>query len=133
MRFIDDSLATNVLPTLAALASFPNERLALLLGGYDRGVDYSELIAVLDARAAPTLVIGLPDSGPRLVAAIAEVTTRTETASADSVATATAMGAAWASGDGVVLLSPAAPSFSQFTSWKERSAAFSSAVEALST
>ena len=51
--FIDDSLATNVLPTLAALASFPDEPLAILLGGYDRGVDYDELIGALADRAAP--------------------------------------------------------------------------------
>jgi len=41
------------------------------------------------------------------------------------------VGAAWVGERGVVLLSPAAPSFSQFASWKERSAAFRGAVEAL--
>jgi UDP-N-acetylmuramoylalanine--D-glutamate ligase len=128
LRFIDDSLATNVLPTLAALASFPDEPLAILLGGFDRGVDYDELVGALAERAAPTLVIGLPESGPRLVAAIAKRGGDTETAVAASVAEATALGAAWAREGGVVLLSPAAPSFSQFTSWKERSAAFRAAV-----
>ena len=131
VRFVDDSLATNVLPTLAALASFEGERIALLLGGYDRGVDYTELIETLIDRAAPTLVIGLPESGGRLVEAIAAAGGRTETATAATVDEATSLGAAWAQGGGVVLLSPAAPSFTQFASWKERSEAFRHAVATL--
>ena len=65
------------------------------------------------------------------MAAIAERAGDTETAVAPSVAEATRLGAAWASDGGVVLLSPAAPSFSQFASWKERSTAFRSAVAQL--
>ena len=85
LRFIDDSLATNVLPTLAALRSFPDERLALLLGGYDRGIDYSELLGVLAERHAPTLVVGLPDSGARLVAELDAAGGAAETTTAGSV------------------------------------------------
>jgi UDP-N-acetylmuramoyl-L-alanine---L-glutamate ligase len=131
VSFVDDSLATNVLPTLAALDSFPHERLALLLGGHDRGVDYTELIEALANRAAPTLVLGLPASGPRLVEAISSMSSTTETAAVGSVAEAVRVGAAWVGDEGVVLLSPAAPSFSQFASWKERSEAFRAAVAAL--
>jgi len=131
VRFVDDSLATNVLPTLAALATFEGEPLALLLGGYDRGIDYSELIDVLATRDAPTLVIGLPDSGEHLVRAIAEKATSTVTSAASSVAEATVKGFAWARPGGVVLLSPAAPSFSQFESWKDRSRAFRDSVASL--
>jgi UDP-N-acetylmuramoylalanine--D-glutamate ligase len=133
VRFVDDSLATNVLPTLAALASFADDRLAILLGGYDRGVDYDELVAALAARSAPTMVIGLPDSGRRLTEEIRARTSRTETAMASGVEEAVQIGAAWAEGDGLVLLSPAAPSFSQFPSWKERSEAFRLAVASLTT
>ncbi len=131
VRFIDDSLATNVLPTLAALDAVRGHRVALLLGGHDRGIDYHSLITALQRRGEPTLVIGLPDSGPRLVEAIAATPTTTEVRTADSVAEATALGYAWADPDGVVLLSPAAPSFSQFTSWKERSASFRAAIDEL--
>jgi UDP-N-acetylmuramoylalanine--D-glutamate ligase len=132
LRFVDDSLATNVLPTVAALEAFPTERLALLLGGHDRGIDYTELIDVVAARPAPTLVVGLPASGARLVEAIERTTRSTETAIARSVDEAVALGAEWVGDEGVVLLSPAAPSFSQFASWKERSTAFREAVASLS-
>ena len=71
VTFVDDSLSTNVLPTLAALDSFPGRRIALIAGGHDRGIDYAPLAAGVVARPAPTLVLTLPDSGPRIAAEIA--------------------------------------------------------------
>jgi len=70
VTFVDDSLSTNVLPTLAALDAFPGRRIALIAGGHDRGIDYAPLAAGLLARDAPTYVLTLPDSGPRIRAAI---------------------------------------------------------------
>src|SRR5205823_8804500 len=66
VRFVDDSLSTNVLPTLAALDAFPGRRIALIVGGHDRGIDYAPLAAGVVAREAPTYVLTLPDSGPRI-------------------------------------------------------------------
>ena len=60
VTFVDDSLSTNVLPTLAALDSFPGCRIALIAGGHDRGIDYAPLAAGVLARPAPTLVLTLP-------------------------------------------------------------------------
>ena len=72
--FVDDSLSTNVLPTLAAMDAFPGRRVALIAGGHDRGIDYAPLAAGLAGRRpAPTLVLTLPDSGPRIQAAIESV------------------------------------------------------------
>ena len=70
VTFVDDSLSTNVLPTLAALDAFPGRRVALIAGGHDRGIDYAPLAAGLAARDTPTLVLAVPDSGPRIQAAI---------------------------------------------------------------
>ena len=66
VTFVDDSLSTNVLPTLAALDAFPGRRIALIVGGHDRGIDYAPLAAGIVARDAPTYVLTLPDSGPRI-------------------------------------------------------------------
>ena len=68
--FVDDSLSTNVLPTLAAMDAFPGRRVALIAGGHDRGIDYQPLAAGLATRDAPTLVLAVPDSGPRIQAVI---------------------------------------------------------------
>ena len=127
VRFIDDSLATNPLPTMAALASFADTPVALLLGGYDRGVDYTELLRSIAQRTHPTLVIGIPDSGERLIAQLKQ-RTGLSTVAAESIEVAVGLAREWAPPGAVVLLSPAAPSFSQFTNWKERSDAFRAAV-----
>jgi UDP-N-acetylmuramoylalanine--D-glutamate ligase len=128
VAYIDDGLATNVLPTLAALRSVTGRRLAILVGGHDRGIDYRELVEALADREEPTLVLGLPESGERLVRAIRARRPGAEAEAVGSVEEAVDLAAAWVGDDGVVLLSPAAPSFSQFASWKERSSAFGEAV-----
>jgi len=131
VSFIDDSLATNVTPTMAALDAFEGRRLALLLGGYDRGISYHDLLDRLATRATETMVIGLPDSGAALIEQLRARSGTTALALAENVADGVALGYDFASGDGIVLLSPAAPSFSQFQNWEERSGAFRQAVAAL--
>jgi len=157
---VDDSLSTNVLPTLAALDAFPGKRIALIVGGQDRGIDYAPLAAGVYAREAPTFVLTLPDSGPRIAAAfepaartaasIGEVASIGEAASsAEPSAAGAAAGFAgladcpdldaavaaafdWARPNGIVLLSPAAPSFGRFRDYRDRAQAFARAMQALS-
>jgi UDP-N-acetylmuramoylalanine--D-glutamate ligase len=158
VTFVDDSLSTNVLPTLAALDAFPGRRIALIVGGHDRGIDYAPLAAGIVAREAPTYVLTLPDSGLRIRTQI-EATASARAASARAaspppptptapptpfvpgfagvtdhrdLAAAVAAGFRWARPDGIVLLSPAAPSFGQFKDYRDRAEAFARAVRALS-
>jgi UDP-N-acetylmuramoylalanine--D-glutamate ligase len=131
VTFVDDSLSTNVLPTLAALDAFPGRRVALIAGGHDRGIDYRPLAAGLAARDAPTCVLTVPDSGPRIAAAIGAGSPGTvETAACDDVPGAVARGFRWAQPDGVVLLSPAAPSFGRYRNYADRAQAFTRAMQA---
>ena len=142
VTFVDDSLSTNVLPTLAALDAFPGRRIALIVGGHDRGIDYAPLAAGVLARQAPTRVLTLPDSGPRIRAAIEAAASQKQKQAAlkqeapvtdcPDLETAVAAGFAWAQPDGVVLLSPAAPSFGRFRDYSDRSEAFARAVRAIS-
>jgi UDP-N-acetylmuramoyl-L-alanine---L-glutamate ligase len=129
--FVDDSLSTNVLPTLAAMDAFPGRRVALIAGGHDRGIDYGPLAAGLAARDAPTLVLAVPDSGPRIQAAIeAGSPGKVEVAACGDLASAVGRGYRWARPDGVVLLSPAAPSFGRFRDYRDRGEAFARAMHA---
>jgi UDP-N-acetylmuramoylalanine--D-glutamate ligase len=125
VEFVDDSLATNVLPTIAALDAFPRRRLALIVGGYDRGIDYRPLAEHLRRRTTPTLVLAMPDNGTRIVAAIEQrpPPESLRLAPVDGLLEAVRRGLQWSRPDGVVLLSPAAPSFGHFADYKERSAA----------
>jgi UDP-N-acetylmuramoyl-L-alanine---L-glutamate ligase len=134
VTFIDDSLSTNVLPTLAALDAFPGSRIALIVGGHDRGIDYAPLAAGVLARPAPTYVLTLPDNGPRIRAEIEAILAAPGAAAFAGVtdcpdlAAAVAAGFGWAKPDGVVLLSPAAPSFGQFRDYRDRGEAFAREV-----
>jgi UDP-N-acetylmuramoylalanine--D-glutamate ligase len=131
VTFVDDSLSTNVLSALAALDSFPGRRVALIAGGHDRGIDYAPLAAGLAARDMPTLVLAVPDSGPRIQAAI-EVAgpAKVDVVACDGLDAAVERGFGWALPDGVVLLSPAAPSFGRFRDYADRGAAFARAMNA---
>ena len=130
VTFIDDSLSTNVLPTLAALDSFPGRRIALIAGGHDRGIDYAPLAVGIAARRAPTTVLTLPGSGPRIRAALdaAGFAAVTECPDLDAAVVA---GYEQAQPDGIVLLSPAAPSFGAFRDYRDRGEAFTRAAHAL--
>src|SRR6185437_2460698 len=140
----------NVLPTLAAMDAFPGRRVALIAGGHDRGIDYAPLAAGLASRAgpAPTLVLTLPDSGPRIQAAIEAVLAmegageaggggsaagrdgRLAVLACADLDAAVQAGFDWARPDGIVLLSPAAPSFGVFGNYRERGEAFTQAMRA---
>lgn len=125
VRYVDDSLSTNVLPTLAAVDAFDGCRVALIVGGHDRGIDYAPLAAGLDARTDPLLVLTLPENGPRIGALVR----RHDVRDCPDLAAAVRLAARWAAdGGGVVLLAPAAPSFGVYRNYAERSADFARAV-----
>ena len=138
VAFVDDSLSTNVLPTLAALDAFPGRRVALIVGGQDRGIDYAPLAAGVRSRTAPTRVLTLPDSGPRISAAFAAAAAAAATAdegfagavNCPDLEAAVAAAFAWARPDGIVLLSPAAPSFGRFRDYRDRGDQFAAAMRA---
>jgi UDP-N-acetylmuramoylalanine--D-glutamate ligase len=134
VTFIDDSLSTNVLPTLAALDAFPGRRIALIVGGHDRGIDYAPLAVGVLARDAPTYVLTLPDSGPRISARFGAAPRSGDfggVTDCPDLEAAVAAGFRWAQPDGLVLLSPAAPSFGHFKDYRDRAGAFARAVRAL--
>jgi UDP-N-acetylmuramoylalanine--D-glutamate ligase len=142
VTFIDDSLSTNVLPTLAALDSFPGRRVALIVGGQDRGIDYAPLATGVRGRQEPTYVLALPDSGPRITAAFAATVSPAAATpvkggfvgshDCQDLDEAVTRAFAWARPDGIVLLSPAAPSFGHFRDYRDRGDHFAAAMRALS-
>ncbi len=133
VEFVDDGLSTNVLPAQAALEAYGDRPVALLVGGHDRGLDYAPLGQAVARRTVPTLVVTMPANGPRIGSAIREVVgdaVEVIDAAGLDEAVATAWGWARAVGtDGVVvLLSPAAPSFGEFTDYRDRARAFAEAA-----
>ncbi len=129
----DDSLSTNVLPTVAAIEAFPDRRIALIAGGMDRNIDYTPLADALARRDLPTLVLAVFTTGPRIRHAIAGVgAPMVEAIAAEDLHQAVRTGWEWARPDGVLLLSPAAASFDHFTDYAHRARVFRDAIADLS-
>jgi UDP-N-acetylmuramoylalanine--D-glutamate ligase len=128
VEFVDDGLSTNVLSVAAALETFGDRRVALLVGGQDRGVDYIPLGHAVAGRRQPTLVITMPDNGPRIGQAVRGVGRDIEVVDAASLDEAVDTAFTWCGADGVVLLSPAAPSFGHFADYRDRGRAFAAAA-----
>jgi len=133
--WVDDSISTTPESTLAALASFPRRELVLIAGGQDRGQDYEQLGRRIAALGAA--VVGLPSTGPRVVACALAAGLPAERAReardlAEAVTLARELAARGAHGETVVLLSPAAPSYDHFRDFEERGERFAELARAAS-
>jgi len=127
-RYVDDGLATSALPVIAALDVFFDEPVALIAGGFDRGVDYAELAEALASRRHATVLITMGNAGQRI-----GDEARRRSRGIDQIPVSTMREAVnearRALGDGgVILLSPGAPSFDQYKNWEERSEDFTTIV-----
>jgi UDP-N-acetylmuramoylalanine--D-glutamate ligase len=131
IRYVDDGLATAALPTMAALEVFSDQAVALIAGGFDRGVDYEELVSSLSKRTQPTTLIAMGEAGTRLGDLIRNRDSRVAQFPASTMLDAVALARESLKTGGVVLLSPAAPSFDHYRNWEERSDDFRSAVFAV--
>lgn len=117
--YVDDSISTAPESALAALQVYAGRDITLIVGGYDRGVDYGKLVTKLAGGAARS-VICLGASGGRIYAALHGTAGGPETVLADKMGTAVAYAKAATPRGGVVLLSPAAPSFGAYRDFAER-------------
>jgi UDP-N-acetylmuramoyl-L-alanine---L-glutamate ligase len=127
-RFVDDGLATSVLPVIAALGVFSDEPIALIAGGYDRGVEYAPLAEAIAARTQLTVLITMGEAGQRISEAVTRRSSDIPQISVRSMRAAVTKARDALRDGGVVLLSPAAPSFDQYKNWKERSDDFTAIV-----
>ncbi|NYF60148.1 UDP-N-acetylmuramoyl-L-alanine--D-glutamate ligase [Micromonospora purpureochromogenes] len=125
LTFVDDTLATSPYAAMHAIDAYEGRPLTVIVGGTDRGLDYSPLAEHLAEREIT--VIGIPDSGPRIVEALAGLpAVRTELA--EDLVAAVGLSRKLTPPGGVVLLSPAAPSYGRFRNFEHRSEVFAQAV-----
>ena len=136
--FVNDSIATTPPAAIAALEALAGSRIAMIVGGYERGQDYAPRltgfrIISLAAALAPSL---LPSFSLLLSLPLAGCIGVSQKKAADSGARAALKGcrgtprvaADGIPAGGVVLLSPAAPSYVQFRDFEERGLAFAQAA-----
>jgi UDP-N-acetylmuramoylalanine--D-glutamate ligase len=126
IEFINDSKATNVNSTWYALESM-NNPVILILGGVDKGNDYSMLNELVKAKVKAIICLGT-DNKKIIKAFAGMVDTILEAKSAkEAVAQSYKLGK---KGD-TVLLSPACASFDMFENYEDRGTQFKQAVRAL--
>jgi len=118
ITFVNDSKGTNVDATLKALQSF-EEPLVLILGGKDKGGDFSQLADSIKRQVKGVVVIG--EATQKILQAVDQIKPVTLAASlGDAVLQAVAL----ASRGDVVLFSPACASFDMFRNYHHRGLEF---------
>jgi UDP-N-acetylmuramoylalanine--D-glutamate ligase len=123
--FYNDSKATSVDATLKAVDAFAGN-LWVILGGKDKGLDYTALRVPLAAKAKAALVIGAaaPKIAEQLAGAVRIVDAKT-------IDEAVALAFREAKPGDTVLLAPACASFDQFRSFEHRGEVFKRLVNEL--
>jgi UDP-N-acetylmuramoylalanine--D-glutamate ligase len=124
--YYNDSKATNVDATIKALESFP-ANIHLILGGKDKGSDYSVLNELLRQRVKRVYTIGT--AAAKIESQIKNV----EVVHAETLENAIRKASAVAQPGDVVLLAPACASFDQFKNYEHRGKAFKEIVRGLAS
>jgi UDP-N-acetylmuramoylalanine--D-glutamate ligase len=127
VRYFNDSKATNAVATFKSIQAFPGS-VILIAGGLDRGENFSELRGVFNSHLTAIIVYG---ETAEKIAKIAEEAGVKEIIHVDNVREAVRSAARLAQSDEIVLLSPAAASWDQFTSFEERGDMFIQSVHML--
>ena len=126
ISFINDSKATNVNSTWYALESMPGE-VVLILGGVDKGNDYSMLKELVKQKVKAIVCLGKDNERiHRAFEDVVDVIVNTSSA-AEAVQTSYYLAT---KGD-TVLLSPACASFDLFKNYEDRGRQFKQAVKEL--
>ncbi|MDA0376220.1 MAG: UDP-N-acetylmuramoyl-L-alanine--D-glutamate ligase [bacterium] len=137
INWIDDAISTTPESTIAAIhALSPNVKI-IILGGQDRGNDFTQLGEVIAASSIKHVIV-MGESGPRIAKAITDtdVTVHEVTSMKEAVDTAKlstihylpAIALASAGPLSTCLLSPASPSYGMFKDFEEKGDAFKSLV-----
>lgn len=125
VRYYNDSKATNVDATLKALDAFPG-RILIILGGKDKGSDYTLLRGPLREKAILALLIGAASEKIEKQIAGSVAIERAET-----IERAVETAAHAARPRDIVLLAPACASFDQFENYEHRGRVFKELVHQL--
>jgi len=126
-EWFNDSKATNPDAVSKAIASFGDRPLLLLLGGRNKGNDFTSLAREVEAKGAQAVLFG--EARPELASAFSA--TGVDFREADTLAEAVSLACDLSVEGGAVVLSPACASFDEFGSYAERGHAFKDLVASL--
>jgi UDP-N-acetylmuramoylalanine--D-glutamate ligase len=121
LTWVNDSISTTPFASLAALDCFRGRRIALLAGGHDRGVDWHDFAEAM-RHDAPLAIVTMGQNGPRIHELLLPIAQegRFALSAAEDLPAAIAQARAVLGHEGVVLLSPGAPSFGPYRDYVAR-------------
>jgi UDP-N-acetylmuramoylalanine--D-glutamate ligase len=122
VEYYNDSKATNVDATMKALQSFPSN-IHLILGGKDKGSDYTLLNDLLRERVKSVYTIGAAAEKIQ-----SHIKGATQIVSSGTIESAVKQASATAQPGDIVLLAPACASFDQFQNYEHRGRVFQDLV-----
>ena len=127
VQYFNDSKATNVDAAIKSIESFTNG-IHLILGGRDKGGDFTTLIPAVRKRVREAVLIG--EAAEKILESLAGAT---QLQSASTLGEAVTVCRRNARPGEVVLLAPACASFDMFDNYEHRGRVFKEAVRALRT
>lgn len=133
ISYYNDSFATGPDSVHAAVSSF-DEPTTLILGGFDKGLNYDELAKFLAKRENLSVIL-IGDIAKKIEVSLAKAhfLGKTENMGKPTMQSIVKKAQEMTPTGGVVLLSPGSSSFDMFASYKERGNKFKEAVRTLSS
>lgn len=123
-EYVNDSIATTPYATVEALRAYSDRDVVVLVGGFDRGVNWNVFVEHV-RRQPPRAIVTMGANGERIAAALVGIEARgLALESVGSLAEAVARASAISVPGGVVLMSPGAPSFDAFRDYAQRGQEF---------
>ncbi|MEP6897921.1 MAG: UDP-N-acetylmuramoyl-L-alanine--D-glutamate ligase [Rhodanobacter sp.] len=122
-HWVNDSISTTPLATLAALESLHGHAVTVLVGGHDRGLDWTPFVEAM-LKKPPNAIVCMGSNGGRIADALRTAVLPCPLLQVDNLAAAVAEARSHTPPGGVILLSPGAPSFDQFKDYAERGRRF---------
>ncbi len=126
--FVNDSISTTPEAALAAIEAFPDRPLTILLGGQDRQQNYKRLAERLFNKPVVGIVT-MHETGPRIAKQINGLKPRSQILpilkESGDIYDAMVVAKQITPKHGLILLSPAAPSYDAFKNYQERGDIFS--------
>jgi UDP-N-acetylmuramoylalanine--D-glutamate ligase len=121
IEFVNDSISTTPHASIAALDCHKGRNIAIVVGGYDRGVDWG-VFAERMLLDPPKAVITMGQNGPRIHERLKPVALNKHfaLAAAAEMEDALRIGREILENEGMILLSPGAPSFPRYADYVER-------------
>jgi UDP-N-acetylmuramoylalanine--D-glutamate ligase len=128
--YYDDSFGTAPETSIVAIQAFDEQPKVVILGGSDKGADYTELAKVVaGSKIRKILLIG--KQAHRIQAALEQASFTNFMPGGQNINQIVATARAQAQPGDIVLLSPACASFDMFQNYKDRGEQFKKAVQNL--